>query len=200
MIAVGDQTMNRKVKVVRKRTFSAHHMLIGAAQAAVVDAEQKRPGWSYSQLTAIALCGLAIEAICNAVGERVMTDWKDHLERANPSAKVRLLCDRLNVPYEQNKEPWSTVVWLLRQRNAIAHAKPQRVENTYVWSRDEYDRRKKDYPLSDLEREMSLGNAKRALRATRDVLLRFTEAVPAEDSVGLYSDSWEGSATAMSDD
>jgi hypothetical protein len=190
--------MNGRVKVVRKRTFSAHHMLIGAARAAVDDAEAKRPGWSYIQLAAITLCGLAIEAICNAVGDRVVTDWKD-FESANSNAKLRLLCERLNVQYDKNQEPWSTVRWLLKQRNAIAHAKPQRVEEEHVWSRDDYDRRQ-DYPLSNLERQLTLDNAKRSLKATEDVLLRLTEVVPAEDSIGLYSDAWEGSASAMDDD
>jgi len=191
--------MNDKVKVVRKRTFSAHHMLIGAARAAVEDAEAKRPGWSYSQLTAITLCGLAIEAICNAVGERVVTDWKD-FESASPNAKLRLLCERLNVQYDKNQEPWSTVRWLLKLRNAIAHAKPQQVEEEYVWSRDEYDHRRRDVPLSDLEQDLSLGNAKRALSATEDVLLRLTQVIPAENRFGLYSDGWEGSASAIYDD
>src|ERR1700694_3892213 len=106
------------------------------------------------------LCGLAIEAICNAVGDRVVTNWKD-FESANPNAKLRLLCERLNVEYDKNQEPWSTVRWLLKQRNEIAHAKPQLVKEEHVWSRDEYDRRRQDCPLSDLERELSLDNAKR---------------------------------------
>ncbi len=191
--------MNGKVKVVRTRRFSAHHILIGAARAAVEDAEAKLPGWTYSQLTAITLCGLAIEAICNAVGDRVVADWKD-FERASPTAKLRLLCEHLNVQYDKNQEPWSTVHWLLRQRNAIAHAKPQLVKEEHVWSRDEYDLRRTEYPLSDLERELSLDNAKRSLSATKDVLLCLTEVIPDEDCLGLYSDSWEGSASAMNDD
>jgi hypothetical protein len=75
----------------------------------------------------------------------------------------------------------------------------QLVEEEHGWSRDEYDRRRKDDPLSDLERQLTLGNAKRSLKATQDVLLRLTEVIPAEDSVGLYSDAWEGSATIMND-
>jgi hypothetical protein len=59
---------------------------------------------------------------------------------------------------------------------------------------------REDYPLSDLERELSLDNAKRSLKAVQDVLLRLTEAIPEEDSVGLYSDSWEGSATVIYDE
>ena len=174
-------------------------MLIGAARMAVEDAEAKRPGWTYSQLTAITLCGLAMEAICNAVGERIVGDWKD-FESASPNAKLRLLCERLQVPYDKDQEPWSTVRWLLKQRNAIAHAKPQLLEAEHVWSRNEFDRRRKECPLSDLERELSLGNAKRALLAVQDVLLRVTKAIPAEDRFGLYSDGWEGSASMIHDD
>jgi len=191
--------MGDKLRVTRKRSFSAHHMLIGAARMAVEDAEAKRPGWTYSQLTAITLSGLAIEAICNAVGERIVGDWKD-FESASPNAKLRLLCERLQVPYDKSQEPWSTVRWLMKQRNAIAHAKPQLLEEEHVWSRDEFDRRRKECPLSDLERELSLGNAKRAVSAVKDVLLRITQAIPAEDRFGLYSDGWEGSASMIHDD
>jgi len=100
-------------------------MLIGAARAAVEDAEAKRPGWFYSQLTAITLCGLAIEAICNAIGKRIIPDWKD-FESAGPNAKLRLLCDRLNVKYDRHAEPWSSARWLSKQRNAIALAGQRR--------------------------------------------------------------------------
>jgi hypothetical protein len=188
--------MNDKLRVTRKRSFSAHHMLIGAARMAAEDAEAKRPGWSYSQLTTITLCGLAIEAICNAVGERIVGDWKD-FESANPGAKLRLLCEHLRIPFDKGQEPWSTIRWLLKQRNAIAHAKPQLLTEEHVWSRDEFDRRRKECPLSDLERELSLGNAKRSLTATEEVLLRLTEAIPVEDRFGLYSDGWEGSASPI---
>lgn len=164
---------------------------------AVEDAEAKRPGWAYSQLTAITLSGLAVEAICNAVGERIVGDWKD-FESANPNAKLRLLCERLQVPYDKNQEPWSTVRWLIRQRNAIAHAKPQLLEERHVWSRDEFDRLSKESPLSDLEKTLSLGNAKRALEAVKDVLSRITLAMSPEARFGLYADGWEGSASMIS--
>jgi hypothetical protein len=191
--------MSDKLRVTRKRSFSAHHMLIGAARMSLEDAEAKRPGWAYSQLTAITLCGLAVEAICNAVGERIVEDWKD-FENASPNAKLRLLCERLQVPYAKDQEPWSTVRWLIKQRNAIAHAKPQLLEEEHVWTRDEFDRKRKESPLSDLEKELSLGNAKRALKAVKEVLLRVTQAIPAENRFALYSDGWESSASMVHDD
>jgi hypothetical protein len=174
-------------------------MLIGAARMSVQDAEARRPGWAYSQLTAITLCGLAVEASCNAVGERIIGDWKD-FESASPNAKLRLLCERLQVPYDKDQEPWSTVRWLIRQRNAIAHAKPQLLDEEHVWTRDEFDRKRKEAPLSDLEKELSLGNAKRALKAVEEVLLRITQAIPPGERYGLYSDGWEGSASMIHDD
>lgn len=191
--------MSDKLKVTRTRTFSAHHMLIGAARAAAEDAEAKRPGWSYSELTAITLCGLAIEAICNAIGERTISDWKD-FESAGPNAKLRLLCERLKVKYDRHAEPWSSARWLCKQRNAIAHAKPQLVEEEHIWTREEYDKQRTDSPISDLEREITLGNAKRALRTAEDVLGQLCEAIPAEERFGLFSDSWEGSASVVRDD
>ncbi|KPK17644.1 MAG: hypothetical protein AMJ67_12515 [Betaproteobacteria bacterium SG8_41] len=191
--------MSSKLKVTRSRSFSAHHMLIGAARAAVEDAEAKRPGWFYSQLTAITLCGLAIEAICNAIGKRIIPDWKD-FESAGPNAKLRLLCDRLNVKYDRHAEPWSSARWLSKQRNAIAHAKPQVIEEEHIWTRDEYDRQRTDSPTSDLEREITLGNANRALRTAKDILLQLCQAIPVEYRLGLFSDAWEGSASAIRDD
>jgi hypothetical protein len=191
--------MSDRLKVIRTRPFSAHHMLIGAARAAVEDANAKRPGWFYSQLTAITLCGLAIEAICNAIGERTIPDWMD-FESAGPNAKLQLLCDRLKVKYDKQKEPWSSARWLCKQRNSIAHAKPQVVEEEHIWTREEYDKQRTDSPISDLEREITLGNAKRALRTAKDVLLKLCEAIPVEERFGLFSDTWKGSASAIRDD
>jgi hypothetical protein len=188
--------MNDKVKVKRERRFSAHHMLIREAKAAIAVAEAKEPGWSDRPGTAIILCAHAIEAICNAVGDRVVSDWKD-FERISPKAKVRLLCEHLKIPYDKEQEPWSTVRWLLDRRNDIAHPQPQRVEKEQVWPRDEYDSRLGEEPLSKLEEVLTLDNAKRALNATEDMKTRFAEAVPLEDRSGLDHDAWMGSARAM---
>lgn len=191
--------MNKRLKVTRKRRFSAHHMLIGAARLAVEDAESRRPGWAYDELTAVTLSGLAIEALCNAVGEAILKDWGD-FEGCSPNAKLRLLCEHLKVPYDKTKEPWSSARWLIGLRNKIAHAKPQIVEEEHNWTRQEYDKRRTEEPKSALEREITLGNAKRALKSAEDILLKLCEVIPDEYSFGLYSDGWEGSASVIDDD
>jgi hypothetical protein len=98
----GEDPMTEHLNVSRERRFSAHHMLLGVARMFLEDAKSKRPGWFYAELAALTLSGLAVEAICNAVGERVFsTDWKD-FESASPIAKLRLICDKLDVPFDRN--------------------------------------------------------------------------------------------------
>jgi hypothetical protein len=191
--------MTNKLKVTRKRNFSAHHMLIGAARAALEDANQRRPGWFYSELTAITLSALSIEAMCNAIGNRIIDGWKD-FESASPLAKLRLLCERLNISYDKSKEPWASAIWLCHFRNLIAHAKPEIIAEEYVWTRDEYDSRRKDEPKSKLERLITLGNAAKALRTAESIKTSLCEKISPEDRSGLYSDAWEGSARGICDD
>ncbi|MCK4790982.1 MAG: hypothetical protein KAV87_45035 [Desulfobacteraceae bacterium] len=133
-------TDREKISVSKERPFSAHHMLLGAARAAIEDAESKRPGWFYSELMAITMSGLAIEALCNAVGERVIDNWND-FESSSPKAKVRVICKELDIEYKSEKEPWSSVVWLSKIRNDLAHAKPQLVNESYIWIREEYEKK-----------------------------------------------------------
>jgi hypothetical protein len=188
--------MSDKIKVKRRREFSAHHILIGAARAAVEDAEKQIPGWFYNELTAITMSALSIEALCNSIGKRIIEGWQDY-ESASPIAKLRILCQCLDISYNQNKEPWATLKWLCKFRNAIAHAKPELIDEEHIWTREEYDNRQKDYPKSKLEKDVTLGNAKKALSAVEQIKDILCKKIPAEDSFGLYCDSWEGSAKSF---
>jgi hypothetical protein len=191
--------MSDNVKVTLRRNFSAHHMLTSAARVAIADAERKDPGWFLSELTAITMCALSIEALCNSLGEHIVRDWKD-FESASPIAKLRLLCGKLGIPYVKDKEPWASLKWLHRFRNAIAHAKPEILKEEYVWTRQEYDTRPMDRPKSRLEKEITLGNAKRALRTAEEIKTILCDAIPAETRFGLYDDGWHRTAHAINDD
>ncbi len=109
------------------------------------------------------------------VGDRIVPDWRD-FEALNPNAKLRLLCERLGIAYDKTEEPWGTVRWLVKLRNTIAHAKPESVRDEYIVAREEHDGTSRR-PLSQLEQQLTLDNAKRALNATEEVLLRLTGAI-----------------------
>lgn len=193
-----EDPVTEHLNVSRERRFSAHHMLLGAARMALQDAESKKPGWFYAQLTALTMSGLAMEAICNAIGERIITDWKD-FENAPPVGKLRLICDKLNVPFDSSREPWSTARWLAKFRNEIAHAKPEFVKESYVWTREEYDRWQTKEPKSGVEKKITLGNAKRVVKRITEIKDLLCLRVPEEEASGLYSDEWSGSAGLIRD-
>jgi hypothetical protein len=188
-----ENPMSERLKVSRERDFCAHHMLIGAARMSLEDAKSRKPGWFYAELAALTMSGLAIEAICNAVGDRVFTDWKD-FESATPIAKLRLICDKLGMVFNANREPWSTALWLVKFRNEIAHAKPESVTESHVWTPEQYERRRTREPKSDIEKKVTLGNAKRAVKRVTEIKDLLCPRVPEDKASGLHSDEWSGSA------
>jgi hypothetical protein len=169
-------------------------MLIGAARVALEDAKKKKPGWFYDELTAMVMSALAVEALANAFGKRLIDDWVD-FESSTSMAKLRLICQHLEIEFDQNKEPWSTAKWLSKFRNKIAHAKPELVTENYVSTRDEYEKKRRDMPTSALEAQITHGNAARAYGGVERIKTILSEKVPPGESFGLYSDVSLGSAS-----
>ena len=186
-------TDNPQLNVTRERSFSAHHMLLGAARMSLEDANEKKPGWFYSELITITFCALALEALCNAFGERFVENWSD-FESSTPIAKLRIICSQLNIESDFTKEPWSRAVWLIRFRNKIAHAKPEFIEQNEIWNRDEYDDLREEAPKSKLEKQISPNNANKAYEAAVAIKDALCDGIPIEQQHGLRSDGWTGSS------
>ena len=176
----------------RERKFSAHHTLIHIAGLSLERAERKEPGWFNEAMVTITFSALAIEAMGNAIGDRVVPDWKD-FESANAYAKLGLLAERLGANYDRQAEPWSTLRWLAKLRNQIAHPKPELVVDEAVISERELNDRQVDPPESKIEREITIENARRALKAVVDVKWSLCEKISPEKSFGLGTDGWTGS-------
>lgn len=192
--------MNKRKRLIRKqeRHFSAHHMLIRAARSALQGAESNGQGSFYSALTAMTFSALAIEALCNSIGERMIEDWKD-FENATPNAKLRLLAARLGIEYKKDAEPWAAARRFVRFRNAIAHAKPEFVVQEKTLTEEEHNRRPSDRPKSKLEKQITLGNARRAVAAAENVKDLLCSKVSDEIALGLSVDAWSGRTSAYDD-
>lgn len=186
------------MRVTRERKFSLRHSLLGAARMAYEDAEAERPGWAYSRLTCITLSALALEALANAFLKELVEEWQD-FERSSTKAKIRIIAEKLSIKPDFEGAPWSNVGWLLGLRNDIVHAKPDHVKNDSVWTREKYDRTVKE-PASKLERQLTLGNAKKALSTTEQIKDLSCDALPVEKQFGLRSESWIGSARHLNDE
>ena len=109
--------------------------------------------------------------------ERAVLQWQD-FETSSPTAKLRLLAEKLNVPFSSGEEPWQTVRWLCRYRNMVAHAKPERVVRDEVISQAEHESRSFRAPLSKLELLVTEESARKAYAAVNEVKLVLCAALP----------------------
>lgn len=163
-----------KFKRVQERHYSAHHDLIRIAKLQLSIAEAQEPGWFNNAFIAITFSALAIEALSNAVGDRVVPEWKD-FESASPTAKIRLLAERLDVSYSSDTEPWQTIRWLGKFRNLVAHPKPQVVVKESLVTASEAHERPHGPPDSKLEQQVTIGNARQAVAALEKAKLALCE-------------------------
>jgi len=182
---------SRTLKRIQERNFSAHHMLIRVASRANERAKKHEPGWMYDELTAMTFSALAIEALCNSIGDRVFDEWDD-FESSSPNAKLRLLTGRLGVKYVKDEEPWATARWLVKFRNLVAHAKPEVIVEEKLINQEEYDERLFDAPKSKLEKWINEANADRAVRGAEQIKDVLIGNMPSEETLGLTADAWSG--------
>jgi hypothetical protein len=155
-------------------------------------AAEKGNGWRDDAAIAITFSALAIEALANAVGDRVIADWKD-FETASPYAKVRMLAEHLDVPYDARESLWASIRWLGQFRNRIAHAKPELIVDERIIDEHEYKSEHLAVPESKLEKWITVPNAKRAVEAIDRLKTLLCTKVPPERALGLYNDAWHGS-------
>ncbi len=196
--AVGEpiRTMNqsRPLKRVQEREFSAHHMLLQVARGSLEAAAINREAAFDHALVAITFSALSVEALCNAVGEKVVSDWDD-FESLRPMSKLRLLAAQLNIEFLREKQPWTTLHWLSKFRNNIAHPKPEKITKTSFISEAQHDARLFEKPISRVEKEVTFGNARRAVEAVERLKEILVKNVPPEKALGLFTDGWSGVTT-----
>lgn len=186
----------RDFRRVQERHYSAHHTLLRVARFELAKAERKEVGWFDSTFVALTFSALAIEALSNAIGDRIVPDWKD-FETASPLAKVRLLAERLGLPYSSKNDPWRTICWLGKFRNLVAHPKPEAILNDRFITEGDADKRLIVPPKSKIELQVTVGNAKRAFEAVEEAKLLLCDKIPAEDRFGLFSDGWSTSTSKI---
>jgi hypothetical protein len=119
-------------------------------------------------LAAMVFSALAIEALANAVGSRVASDWAA-FESLNPLEKLDSLARELSIIYDPNKEPWSAITQLARFRNDIAHPKPELVSEEKILFEVALGKKLFDSPQSRIEHQITLGNAERAHKAVWEI-------------------------------
>jgi len=90
------QKTSKRVRVQKKRDFEPQHLLVQVAEVALEDAQKKIPGWKNQELVAITFSALALEALANSFGNKLVSRWND-FESSSPIAKLRIICSELGI-------------------------------------------------------------------------------------------------------
>ena len=177
----------------QERNYSAHNSFIHIALLEVELAKPGMVGEFNHALVALTLSALAVEAMANAMGDRIVPQWSDY-ESLSPQSKLRFLAERLGLKYASDEEPWGTIRWLCKLRNRLAHAKPEVVKKTALITQEEHDTRRFQAPASKLEEEITEPNARRAIAAVEAVKYALCDLIPPHLRFGLVSEGWSSSA------
>jgi hypothetical protein len=202
VIGLVDEVANRMktIRHTQERLFGPQLMLIHAARHAADAAAKREPGSFYDALSAITLAALAIEASGNAVGAvELPKSQYDEFERLGPTEKIVELASHLGIAYSRQIEPWASALWLVGFRNDVAHAKPEMVTYERLVNEFEYEKSRRNVPESKLEKEITVGNAKRAVQTADAVLAALCSKLDPEKAMGLTIDGWSGSAKWVPD-
>lgn len=186
--------MHETMLVRSERFYSAHHTLLRIAKHSLLLAESGSPGWEDEQFIAVTMSGLAIEAICNAIGEKAVEDWCDH-ETSSPTAKLRVICANLDVTYDKREEPWVSLRWLSKIRNKIAHPKTEQIVTNVSISAEKFKRDGyRDAPKSKLEREITLASARKSVNAVRSAIEILCAKLEEDAGSQMTMNSWESTS------
>ena len=195
-VQANDQS--KKIRIRKERDFKPHHFLIYAADIGLAHAEEvtkEERGisiWTPHELTAIIFSAFALEAIGNSFGEKLVKRWKD-FEGSSPIAKLRIVCAELNIDPDFGSEPWATALWLVTFRNGVAHAKPNFIKTDDMVPVSEYTFwHLHSDPLSEIEKQITLENARRAVKAIREILDQFYLKIKPEERGSLFFDGSTG--------
>lgn len=177
-----------------EREFFAHHMLLTASETEIAAAERGPEGQFNRCLASMVMSALAVEALLNAVGSRVAPDWSI-FERLRPYEKLDSLIMQLAIPRDTRSEPWETLTFLAKFLNDIAHPKPEALTCEKILPEIALEKAGAARPLSALERDVTLGNARRSFSAVKNLKGILTDALPEHARFGIYADMWAGGVT-----
>lgn len=180
------------LKVTQKRHYSAHNDLLRVGDNFLHACELDERWCGEGHFVCMVMCALAVESLCNTTGELIYLDWKADFETSSTKAKIRIICEKLDIKYDRGKEPFQTLHWVLQFRNKIAHAKPEPISNELLVSQSEYDQLQlTDGPQSKLEEDITIENAKRVLSRIHEFIEIIASKMPEELSWVIESDLWE---------
>lgn len=126
---MSDDSKTKKVKV--QRNIYEHGYLGSIALNQLKQAKAEEVGHRFRWIIpSMAFSVFRVEALCNIYGGQLFPHWT-HFESTSFIGKIAMISEFLNIEVDFSAEPWQTLNHMKRFRNALAHAKPQKVTEVY---------------------------------------------------------------------
>ena len=81
--------------------------------------------------TSILYSAFALEAYLNYAGEKLFNCWHEIEKSLKPIAKVKLICEHLEIVIDFSSRPFQTIKEVFKVRNAVGHPKAELAEGDY---------------------------------------------------------------------
>ena len=124
-----DKTKTKKVKVERNiyEDLYLESIALNQLEQAKTEEDGHRYRWI---IPSMAFSVFRVEALCNIYGAQLFPHWT-HFESTSFIGKIVMISEFLNIEVDFSVEPWQTLNNMKRFRNALAHAKPQKVSEVH---------------------------------------------------------------------
>jgi hypothetical protein len=170
-------TDKSKVIIQKERQVHTYSELWHASECVLKSGRKNQEGSQHQFLSCIILMAFTFEAYLNHVGPRTFECWEKHLDRLPPLSKFELLCEKLNIKFQEGAgaRPLQTVIKLFEFRNTIAHGRSVEIKSKpEIRSADQYlDAYLGEQPMTKWEQ--LIRNSDFALRVQEDILLILTK-------------------------
>lgn len=159
----------KSASVKKERNAPAYILPLESAEHFCRQLSEKDYVSWYDLLATVVISGIALEALVNTFGEILINNFGD-FESSTPVAKVRLLCNELEIEYNKQKKPYCDLIRLVRARNKIVHPKHKVLSSqSKEMPLKEADRELRKDVLTEAERSLNPIIAKQSLQAVKSL-------------------------------
>lgn len=179
----------KTAKVVAERSFFPYRPFVESANYFCKEMKRKEYVSWHDLLAATTLLALSVEAIVNTIGELVVPDFGD-FESSSPKAKIRLICQAANIPFDKSAAPFGDIWLLLKIRNQLAHPKFKTLRyESEEMPMEEAQKHMQELGelLHDVEKALNPELAQRFLVAVLHLVRTLKTALPPDKQFGMSS-------------
>lgn len=171
------------------RSFSAHLMLQRAAKEALRSVGPGNLAPMSAALVALSMSAFAVEAMCNALGAKryAAAQWEAFVWLP-PAKKLRKIGAEFGVQISDGKEPWKSVLALMKFRDGVVHAKPYEIARTEQMTREQFEQLPR-LVESPLETQLTEGYATNAVERVAEMQELFAQRLQDHEKAGFIVES-----------